>query len=494
MFIRIKREVILLLLFSLLGINSVFSQNNHTSFVNPFIGTGAVDGSSLSGNNYPGATVPFGMIQLSPDTQNTPDWSIASGYNYNDSIIFGFSHTHLSGTGVPELFDVMLMPFRDIKSIGNSAPGFEYASRFLHQSESASPGYYQVQLADHGVNVELTATHHAGFHRYSFGENDHAFVLLDLDHSLRKSDWNTKIIGAHMSFPDPYTVEGYRVISSWSRFRKVYFQAKFSKPIVSHLVKNGGIDYPNVEVANGQKLRVILDFGKELRSEVLVKIGFSSVSLENARQNLKEEIPHWSFDEIVIQADHLWENELQKIEIEASTEQKQIFYTALYHTFLQPNNIADINGEYSASDFVTRKSPDSTYFSTFSLWDTYRAAHPLYTILQPKRTASFINSMLAHYDSYGYLPVWQLWGQENYCMIGNHSIPVIVDAALKGLPGFDLDAAYSAVKNLSMRAHLNAPFDVWEKFGYFPENIQSQSVSLTLEVAYDDWCVAQLAK
>ncbi|TDW52785.1 putative alpha-1,2-mannosidase [Flavobacterium sp. 270] len=463
-----------------------------TTHVNPFIGTGAAHGSPLSGNNYPGATVPFGMVQLSPDTRNTPDWSVASGYNYNDTTIVGFSHTHLSGTGVAELFDVMLMPFSGPvmkEEVGQNA----YQSKFSHKKETARPGYYSVELLDYQIKAELTATTHAGFHKYSFPKNKEAHIVIDLDHSMKKSDWNTRIIASQLSFPNDRTIEGYRLITGWAPMRKVFFHAEFSQPVIHSHVVDGNNNYDNPKIVNGNAIRVLLDFDTSMQQEVLVKIGISATSIENARLNVESEIPDWDFEGIKNTADTVWEKELGKIKIDGTPEQKQIFYTALYHTFIQPNTLSDVSGDYPSADFTVRKS-SKPYYSTFSLWDTYRAAHPLYTLVQPERSADFINSMLEYYKVFGYLPIWQLWGQENYCMIGNHAIPVVVDAVLKNLPGIDAATAFEAVKNSAEREHPGSPFGIWEKYGYIPENLKSQSVSLTLEMAYDDWCVAQLAK
>ncbi|PWG80552.1 GH92 family glycosyl hydrolase [Pararcticibacter amylolyticus] len=467
-----------------------------TSYVNPFIGTGPVS-SSLSGNNFPGATVPFGMVQLSPDTKDAPDWSAASGYDHNDSTIVGFSHTHLSGTGVAELFDVLMMPATgDIKTrAGNpSQPGSGYRSRFSHQQETAKPGYYSVFLLDHKTNVELTATEHAGFHRYTFPKDSKAHVVIDLDHSLKKPDWNCRIVNAQFRLVNNHAIEGYRMITGWAKFRKVYFYIEFSKPIKAHDFVDGGAEYFNQPLINGTDLRAILDFDTADTPALLAKVGLSAVSIANAKANLQSEIPAWDFDNKIQEAEAKWEAELQKIKVEGTEERKQIFYTSLYHALLQPNNIADVSGDYMAADYTIKNAEDKAHYSTFSLWDTYRGAHPLYTLIQRERSGKFVNSMIRQYETYGYLPVWQLWGQENYCMIGNHAIPVIVDAVLKGIPGFDIQKAYEAVKNSSLTDHLNSPFSIWEQYGYMPENKQSQSVSITLEMAYDDWCVAQFAR
>lgn len=467
-------------------------QKQLTGYVNPFIGTGAVNGSSLSGNNFPGATVPFGMVQLSPDTREAPDWDMASGYNYNDSVITGFSHTHLSGTGVAELFDMLVMPANESIKLVNNGVANKYHSGFRHQQELARPGYYKVHLATPNIQAEMTATAHAGFHRYTYPSGSKTSLLVDLDHSLNKQAWNTRIIGSQIKLVDERTIEGYRIITGWARMRKVYFRAEFSHPIVQYSISNGNTVYYNTPLVNGNNIRAAFDFNTHGDSILLVKLALSAVSTENARRNLQQEIPAWNFNAIAEAAENLWEKELSKIRITGSDEQKTIFYTALYHAQIQPNIMSDVNGEYTTTDFTTGHSRQNVY-STFSLWDTYRAAHPLYTLLQPEKTAAFVNSLLQHYDSYGYLPIWQLWGQENYCMIGNHAIPVITDAILKNIKGIDAARTYNAVCHSSLIAHPGSPFQLWEQYGYIPENKQSQSVSITLEMAYDDWCVAQLA-
>lgn len=472
------------------------AQEKLTSYVNPFIGTGAVNGSSLSGNNYPGATVPFGMVQLSPDTRTEPDWSAACGYDHNDKTIAGFSHTHLSGTGVPELFDILVMPFTGNALSDRSdftKPGSAYVSHFSHESESAKPGYYKVFLSDFKIQAELTATAHAGFHRYTYPQNSKGHLIFDLDHSIKKPDWGCHIISAQFKFINDHTLEGFRVITGWAPLRKVYFHAEFSKPVLKSVLMDGNNSYEDQTVLNGTNLRAIMDFSTEESSPLLVKIGISAVSVKNAKMNLDAEIPDWNFDQVVENADKTWENELKKINVSGNKEQKVIFYTALYHTFIQPNNIADVNGDYQATDYSIQRAENKTHYSTFSLWDTFRAAHPLYTLIQTDRNRDFVISLMRQYDTYGYLPIWQLWGQENYCMIGNHSIPVIVDAVLKGTSGIDTRKAYEAVKNSSLTPHPNSPFKIWDKYHYMPENLQSQSVSITLEMSYDDWCVAQLA-
>lgn len=477
-----KRLVNLLAAF-ILSVNCISAQNL-TRWVNPFIGTGAVQ-SSLSGNNYPGATVPFGMVQLSPDTREAPDWAQASGYDYNDSIIYGFSHTRLSGTGASDFIDILLFPtISDKRKL-----------TFTHQHEQARPGYYQVLLKDEKIQAELTASVHVGVHRYTCSDGDQLKLWLDLDHSANKGSWNRRIIQSQLRMVSPTVVEGYRIITGWAKLRKIYFHLEFSQPVLSNQLYDGNRMYENTPVINGTELRGLFCFDKKWNKELICKVALSPVSIENARLNMATEVPGWDFEYIARAAETSWEKELKKIIIQGTDLQKKIFYTALYHTMVQPNTMSDVNGEYMASDYVTRSvAKGEVHYSTFSLWDTFRAAHPLYTLIHTHRIPDFVKSMMRQYDYYGYLPVWQLWGQDNYCMIGNHSIPVIVDAVLKGVAGVDEEKAYEAVFNSSIVSHPNSPFEVWEKYGYMPENIQTQSVSITLEQAFDDWCVAQLAK
>lgn len=456
-----------------------------TRYVDPFIGTGAVEG-GLSGNNYPGATMPFGMVQLSPDTHEAPDWFNASGYDHNDTHIYGFSHTRLSGTGASDLIDILLMP----------TTGDLRVSSFRHDSEVAKPGYYKVDLSDENIVAELSATTHAGIHRYTYPSGKSRNLWLDLDHSAQKGSWDRKVINARIKQTSSTVIEGYRVITGWAKLRKVYFVVEFSEPIETlSLFDNDGRSYANGEasVINGRSPRALVSFGNAARP-LMVKVGISGVSVANAHENLAAEATDDDFGYYVETADKAWDRHLGRIEAKGDPEKLKTFYTALYHTMIQPNIFSDVNGQWMTPDYSTATLPEGeTQYTTFSLWDTYRAAHPLYTIIEPELTRDFVNSMLRHYDYYGYLPIWHLWGQDNYCMIGNHAIPVIVDAVLKEIPGIDTVHAWKAVKNSSCQSHPNSPFGVWEKYGYMPENIQTQSVSISLEMSFDDWCAAQLA-
>ncbi len=468
---------------ALCGLGHAVSAQDVARYVDPFIGTGAV-AQSLSGNNYPGATVPFGMVQLSPDTREAPDWGQASGYDYNDKTIFGFSHTRLSGTGASDFIDILMLPMNENRK----------ESRFTHEKEDAVPGYYRVLLQDDSINAELTATQRVGVHRYTYYNKEKTSkVFLDLDHSANKGSWGRRVINAQIRQVGPSAIEGYRIITGWGKLRKIYFYAEFSQPIVASEMMNDNRTHRNIAVVNGTNLKAVFDFGRQ--DVVECKLAISPVSIENARLNLRTEADGKSFDAIKSQAYEAWNKELGKMQVESGEHEKEIFYTALYHTMIQPNVMSDANGEYMAADYSVRRLPvGQMHYSTFSLWDTFRAAHPLYTMLEPERSTDFVNSMIRQYDYYGYLPIWQLWGQDNYCMIGNHAVPVVVDAILKGLPGIDVDKAYEAVKMSLTTPHLNSPFEVWDQYGYMPEDLQTQSVSITLEQSFDDWCAAQLAK
>ena len=473
----------MLCLFLLTGGVVAACGRDFAAFVDPFIGCGAVEG-GLSGNNYPGATMPFGMVQLSPDTHPVPDWYNASGYDYNDSTIYCFSHTRLSGTGASDLIDIAVFPTVDGRN----------SSRFSHNAESASPGYYSVTLADEGILAELTATTRTGIHRYTF-PSDTCRLIFDLDHSANKGSWGRQIIQSQIRRTGPRSIEGFRVITGWAKLRKVYFVAEFSEDIADMDIADGQAVYRHADVANGKALTGALRFNIPGRT-LTVKVGLSATSADNARQNLRAEAPHFDFDRYRADAREAWNRMLGRVEVvKGDPEAMKTFYTALYHMLVQPNTLSDTNGHYPTPVYTVASLPEGeTQYTTFSLWDTYRAAHPFYSILYPEYDAAFVNSMLRHYRDYGYLPIWQLWGQDNYCMIGNHAIPVIVDAVLKGLPGIDPAEAYEAVRESALRPHPNSPFGIWEHYGYMPEPLQTQSVSITLEMAYDDWCVAALAR
>jgi predicted alpha-1,2-mannosidase len=487
-----------------LQLNAQETSKKLVDYVNPFIGTGAFDANSLSGNTFPGATAPFGMVQLSPDTR--VNFMPVAGYDYNDTAIYGFSHTHLSGTGVDDLYDILVMPGTGdpVQVVNNPDTLGVFWSNFSHNQEKAKPGYYQVYLPNYKINAELTATEHVGFHKYTFPKSKQAHILIDLNHPSGQGRiaWYPCKIIAQVKVINNHTIEGYRISTGWGvGFRKVYFRAEFSKPFAGSVLMNATGRYEDLSVINGSIVKAMFNFETNDNEPILMKVGLSATSNENAKLNLETELPGWDFDGVTKAASESWEKELNNIVIDGTPEQKVIFYTGLYHTFVQPINIADVNGDYPATDMTVSKADDNHHYTNFSLWDSYRGTSPLYTLVQTKRTAGFINSMIRQYDTYGYLPVIQMWGLENDGMIGNHSFPVITDAALKGIKGFDLEKAYEAVKNSALTGHYSEvtfhgsyPFSVFEKYGYLPEDILSQSVSMTLEVSFDNWCVAQFAK
>ncbi|MBX7061810.1 MAG: GH92 family glycosyl hydrolase [Pyrinomonadaceae bacterium] len=473
-----------------------------TQFVNPFIGTGG------HGHTFPGATVPFGMVQLSPDTR-IDNWDGSSGYHYSDDIIYGFSMTHLSGTGIPDGCDILLMPMLTEGQIftgQNERLANGYASNFSHANEIATPGYYSVKLAN-GIRSELTSTARVGLQRYTFPHSGDAYIYLDLA-------WRDKKLGAETNFVGDRRVEGFRRSTSWAKDQTVYFIAEFSQPI------NGSSAHGT---SHGGHFADTYHFTLEKGGALIVKVAISYVSIEGARKNLEAELPGWDFDKVRRDAKAEWNKELSKIEISGGTpEQTTNFYTALYHTAIQPNIFSDVDGRYRGHDgkihslcdpkadssklkadgctqiknssqpsALSRRHRPAQY-TVFSLWDTFRAAHPLYTIIDEKRTADFINTFIRQYEQGGRLPVWELWGEETDTMIGYHAVPVIADAMAKGIKGFDYEKAYEAAINSAELDHFGLA--AYKKRGYISMEDENESVSKTLEYAYDDWCIAKMAK
>ena len=474
--------------------------DDHTTYVNPFIGTQTDDTGALSGSTFPGATMPQGMVQLSPETENNVTWDPCSGYDYNKNKIYGFTHTHLSGTGCTDLIDVSLMPV-SWEVNPNMLQAGDFGQTYSHDAEAAKPGYYMVHLQDSGVKVELSSTVRTGIHHYTFPKGKQQTVVLDLDRSTFKGEayYTGKraynIIQSQIRIVDNRTIEGYRIITGWAKMRKVYFRAEFSRPFRTHLFMDGARNAGQSEVINGCVLRSALSFDANESQELTVKVAISPVDSNGARLNMKAEATSWDFNYYVQAAHDAWQKALSCIDIEATDEQKTIFYTGLYHVLMQPNTMSDVDGRYMTTNYEIKQMPEGqVYHSTFSLWDTFRAAHPLYTLIAPDIAAQFVRDMVLHHESYGYLPIWDLWGQENYCMIGNHAIPVLSDAILAEIPGIDVEKTYQAMVESSTRSHFNSPFEIWEKYGYMPQNLQKMSVSITLEQAFDDWCVAAVAK
>ncbi|MFZ4399902.1 MAG: GH92 family glycosyl hydrolase, partial [Bacteroidales bacterium] len=472
---KILRPFILVFVITLTFISCNKNKTNlPTNFVNPFIGTGG------HGHIYPGAALPFGMVQLSPDTR-LDGWDGCGGYHYSDSIIFGFSHTHLSGTGCSDYGDILLMPTTGEIQWNNT----KYASTFSHKNEKAKAGYYQVLLDNYNVNVELTASKRVGFHKYTFPESKQSNILIDLKHRDRVIDSYLKINGKD-------EVEGFRRSMAWANDQHVYFVAKFSKPFERESIAINDTLQQNITEAKGTNLKTYLSFTTKKDEVIYVKVGISAVSIENARKNMDAEITAWDFDKVVKDADSIWNKELGKIEVEGGTDdQKTSFYTAMYHAFLNPNLYSDVDGQYRGRDLKVHQA-DFDYYTVFSLWDTYRAAHPLYTLTQQKRTSDIIKTFIKQYEEGGFLPVWELSGNETGCMIGYHAVPVIVDAYMKGLRDFDVEKAYTAMKASAEQDKLG--MKSYKSCGIIYGNEEGESVSKLLEYAYDDWCIAQMAK
>ncbi len=453
-----------------------------TEYVNPFIGTGA------HGHCFPGACVPFGGIQLSPDNPRS-GWDWCSGYHYSDSIICSFSHTHLSGTGIGDLQDIRFLPVLTAPDSSQNAAAYIQANyaKFSHAKEQAEPGYYCVTF-DNGIKTELSVTDRCGFHYYQYPEGTVHGLTIDLT-TARNWDGTT---ATYIKKVNNRTLEGYRKSRGWANDQREYFVIEFSQDCQVFAGRN---TFRPLET--GQKMvsdgcYIWVDFGKAT-NKILAKVSLSSANCDGAEANLKKEIPHWSFDKVKKDAKQQWRRELSKIKVESNDEKLlTVFYTALYHSYIAPYVFSDVNGNFKGPDNEIHSSDKHTQFTVFSLWDTFRAAHPLYTITQKKWVSSMINSMLEHYDAYGLLPVWELEGTETNCMIGNHAISVIVEAYLKGIRGFDAEKAYEAMKRtqLAERAGLKA----LRQYKYIPYDQENESVSKTLEYAYDDWCVAQMAK
>lgn len=477
--------------------------DDHTQYVNPFIGTQTDETGALSGSTFPGACVPLGLIQLCPETEYYVTWDPCCGYDYDKDRIFGFTHTHLSGTGCTDLLDISLMPTIlkvDEKFLPNMP---NYSQRFSHEQEEAHPGYYKVRLLDENINVELSATSHTGIHRYTYPQGEKQNLILDVAKMIYNGDdayyieegqRSYNILNSQIRIIDDHTIEGYRLITGWAKVRKICFHVEFSKPFSSHILMDGQRTVGAGTIINGKELRAGLSFDNK-DTQLMAKVSISAVDQEGARKNFAAECQSWDFSTYTKAAHDLWEKELAKIDIIGKDVDKTIFYTGLYHTLIQPNQISDVDGRYVDTNYDVKKlKTDKKYFSTFSLWDTFRAAHPLYNLIYQDYAADFVNSMVLHQQTYGYLPIWDLWGQDNYCMIGNHAIPVLSRAILTNIPGVDKEAAYKAMFESSTLSHRNSPFEIWEKYGYMPEPLQSQSVSITLEQAFDDWCVYAVAK
>lgn len=456
--------------------------NRLTSYVNTFTGT---DG---PGNTYPGAVLPFGMVQLSPDN-GLPGWDRIAGYFWPDSTIAGFSHTHLSGTGAGDMYDLLLMPLNSRFTESLTPEGrYRPYSKFSHNQEKASPGYYAVDLLSSGIKAELTTTARVGFHQYTFPKDEKSQLILDLGYSL---NWDAPV-DTKITIENDQTISGYRKSKGWARDQRVYFVIKFSKPLEDvQLFENS--KEKDANSVRGKFTRIVANYKTETDEKILVKVALSSASTEGARKNLEAELPDWNFEQTVKDAENIWESYLSKIKIKGTEPQKELFYTNLYHCFLTPSLHSDVDGAYKGADGDVHVANGYNKYDTFSLWDTFRATHPLYTILNPKETEDMIKSFLSHYDETGLLPVWSLAGNETNMMIGYHAVPVIVDAYFKGIP---VDAKKALEACVASATEKGRQIDTYIELGYVPtgEDHENWSVSKTLEYVYNDWCIAQLAK
>lgn len=488
-------------------------ETDYTQFVNPFIGT------SKMGHVFPGATAPFGMVQLSPQTNfepmfkedgsyNSETYEYCAGYQYRDTTIIGFTHTNFSGTGHSDLGDFLIMPTTgdlvlDPLKTDDEKKGFY--STFSHEKEEASPGYYKVNLDSYDIKAELTASERVGFHQYTFPKSDNVHIILDLVYNVYQYD--NKNIWSFIRVENDSTITGYRQTKGWARDRKVFFAMKFSKPFKSyghkkydHIIYNGFYrkfnEFENFPEMAGKNIRAYFNFDTEYNEKIKVKMALSSVSSSGALKNLEKEIPDWNFEKTKVETKEKWNKELSKIEIKTIAEQdKTTFYTALYHTMLSPIIYEDVDGQYRGLDQNIHVSEDFTNYTVFSLWDTYRALHPLFNIIQPQRNNDMIKSMLAHHDQsvHHMLPVWSHYANENWCMIGYHATSVIADAMVKNIGDFDKEHALEASINTANVDYYDGIGD-YKKYHYVPEDKSGSSVSKTLEYAYDDWCIAQMAK
>lgn len=469
--------------------------DDYAAWVNPFVGTGG------HGHTYPGAVVPNGMIQPSPDTR-IYEWDACSGYYYDDTTINGFSHTHLSGTGCGDYGDVLLMPTvgeQDLRPMGSGSQQMAYCSPFSHQNETAEPGYYSVFLDRYGVKAELTATARAAMHRYTFPASSEAGIILDLDYSLQRQRNSDMVI----EMVSDTEIRGRKRTRGWALAQQVSFYAKFSKPFTCTLLTDSArldADGPLLPTA-----KALLRFHTTEGEQVLVKVGISAVDMDGARRNVEAELPGWDFDGVRNAARQAWNKYLSAIDVEtADSEQRTIFYTALYHTGMQPNLFTDADGRYLGMDLkVHQGSTDDPQYTVFSLWDTFRAYHPLMTIIQPGLNQAFIRTLLQKHREGGILPMWELAANYTCTMIGYHAVPVIADAYMKGQRDFDVKEALRAclrtaeydTTGVKYAALMMPPAKYWKnKIGYVPCDKDNEAVAKALEYAYDDWCIARLAE
>ncbi|HXI70307.1 MAG TPA: GH92 family glycosyl hydrolase [Verrucomicrobiae bacterium] len=459
------------------------SAKSLVDYVNPMIGT---DG---HGHVFPGATVPFGMVQLSPDTRDNT-WDGSSGYHYSDASILGFSHNHLTGTGCPDLGNILLMPtVGALKLIPGAHPGEGYRARFSHEQETARPGYYKVLLPDYNVTVELTATARAGLHRYTFPATSDGHVVVDLQHGI-----GNKVIEAQLTLENDHTASGYRKSDGWGGDKTFFFVMEFSRPFDSAGVAQGDQDVAGKQTI-GKETKGHFDFKTKAGEQILVRVGVSTVSVEGARNNLHTEMPGWDFEAVAAAARKQWEGALSPLMVETKDNNlRETFYTALYHSLVAPTLLSDVDGQFRGPDGKVHTAKDYDYYTELSLWDTFRAENPLLILTQPQRINDFVNTMLEHFKIFGQntLPVWANGGKETWCMIGNHAIPVITEAYLKGFRGWNANEALDDM--IASTDKNREQLDAYRDKGFIPTGNGVQSVSKVLEYAYDDSCIARFAK
>ena len=451
---------------------------DYTQYVNTFIG--AAD----NGHTFPGACRPFGMIQTSPVT-GAVGWRYCSEYVYEDSVIWGFTQTHLNGTGCMDLGDILVMPVT-----GNRHRAWDgYRSSFQKNSESATPGYYTVTLDEPGVKAELTATLHTALHRYTYNKADSASVLIDLQHgpAWNEKQYHSQVKACDVKWENDSTLSGHVRNSVWVD-QDYFFTLQFNRPVIS------AVDLPMGETEKGR--RIVATFDLQPGEEVLMKIAMSTTGVEGAKANMAAEQPGWDFEGTRKQAKDEWNSYLSRIEMEGTPDEMTNFYTCFYHALIQPNEISDVDGKYrNAADSIVTAT-GGKFYSTFSLWDTYRAAHPFYTMIVPERVDGFVNFLIDQAEVQGFLPIWGLWGKENYCMIANHGVSVVAEAYAKGFKGFDAERAFQAIKQTQTVSHkLKSNWEDYMKYGYFPTDLTAaESVSSTLESVYDDYAAADMAR
>lgn len=457
---------------------------NLTQYIDPYIGTGE------HGHTFMGANVPFGLVQLGP-SNISEGWDWTSGYHISDSTIFGFSHMHLNGTGIGDLGDINFMPVvGEVKLAKGTPDSYETGmySKFDRKTEKAKAGYYAVHLDRYNVDVELTATKRVGFHKYTFPKSDDARVIVDVNHGL---NWD-KPVETYLIMEDDKTISGYRYSTGWAHDQRIFFTAEFSKPIKSFVLNDSTVVKEGKEL-KGVKVMGQAIFDMDEKEELYIKVALSPTSIENAKMNMKAELAEWDFEKTIADADKMWNEELNKIQIKTEDKAiKRTFYTGMYHTMIAPSEFCDVNGDYYGADQKMHKGEGFVNYTTFSLWDTYRAAHPLMTIIHPEKMSDMMNTMLTIYKQQGRLPVWHLMGCETDCMVGNSGVPVVADAILKGYTGFDKELAYEAIKTSMMRDERG--LDLYKKYKYIPYEGHDEGLSYAMEYAIADWSVAQVAK